>query len=149
MIYGMTVLLCAFTLNPGPHGFCAQDEVDELSRLETSWNDAHLNGDSSALDQLWADDLVVTVPNMNSMNKAQSLAVWKTGRFKFDRYQTSNVKIRVYGDAAVVTGRLQRTRTLGERKLEDDWLYTKTYVKADGKWRVVAFHASPAPADAE
>jgi hypothetical protein len=31
---------------------------------------------------------------------------------KFERYQTSQIKVRSYGDTTVVTGRLLRTRTV-------------------------------------
>lgn len=34
----------------------------ELSRLEETWNQAHLHGDAEALNRLWADDLEVAVP---------------------------------------------------------------------------------------
>lgn len=145
----LVILLFGFSLAPLSAITFRIDEVEEISRLENEWNEAHLNGDASALSRLWSDDLVVTVPNMSSMDKTQSLAIWKSGRFKFQRYETENVRIRVYGDAAVVTGRLQRTRTIGEKKLEDDWLYTKTYVRSEKTWKVVAFHASPAPEEAQ
>lgn len=116
-----------------------------LSQLENAWNEAHVKGDAKTLDELWDVDLVVTVPEMPRMTKTQSLAIWKSGKFKFERYQTSDVHIKIYGDAAVVTGRLQRTRTMGDRKVEDDWLFTKFYVRAKDSWQVVAFHASVAP----
>jgi ketosteroid isomerase-like protein len=121
------------------------DDNKVLSRLEESWNEAHLRGDADALRKLWGKDLVVTVPNMPAFSREQSLAVWKSGKFKLERYETSDVRIRLYGDAAVVTGRLQRTRRMGDRKTDDDWLFTKTYVRSKDGWQVVAFHASDAP----
>jgi ketosteroid isomerase-like protein len=120
-------------------------DTKELSRLEQVWNEAHIEGDANALDALWADDLVVTVPRMPSMSKPDSLAIWRSGQVKFMRYQTSDLTIRVYGDAAVVTGRLQRTRDFKGKTMNDDWRFTKIYIRRDGKWKVVAFHASEAP----
>ena len=119
-------------------------DVKELERLETVWNEAHERGDSNALEALWADDLEVAVPKMPVMTKAEVLGFARSGRMKFLRYATSDVRIRVYGDAAVVTGRLQRTRTLNGNEISDDWRFTKTYVRETGKWRVVSFHASEA-----
>jgi ketosteroid isomerase-like protein len=117
----------------------------ELSRLEAAWNDAHVTGDADALDRLAADDLVVTVPEMPVMTKASSFAVIRGGRMKFDRYETSDTRIHVYNGSAIVTGRLRRTRANSGRTFEDDWLFTKTYVRAaDGRWQVAAFHASNA-----
>src|SRR5689334_18761456 len=78
-------------------------DKNELTRLEAAWNDAHMKGDAAVLAQLWEDSLIVTVPGMAPMNKTDSLAVWRSGQFRFDRYQTAEVDIRIYGDAAVVT----------------------------------------------
>lgn len=118
----------------------------ELQRLEKVWNEAHLHGDAKALDALWADELVVTVPRMQVMNKAQSLAIWKTGRMKFQRYETSDVAFRIFGDSAVVTGRLLRERTFGDKNIHEDWRFTKVYVRLQGKWRVVSWQASESAA---
>jgi hypothetical protein len=82
------------------------------------------------------------------MSKSDALAFANSNRMKFDRYETSDIRVRLYGDSAVVTGRLQRTRTIDGRTMADDWRFTKTYVKQTGRWRVVSFHASdasPAP----
>ena len=117
-----------------------------FTSLETAWNEAHVRGDAATLDQLFADDLVVAVPGMRTMSKADSLGVMASGRMKFDRYESSDTAIRIYDGAAIVTGRIQRTRTVGGRESKDDWLFTKVYVRRAGRWQVVSFHASNAPA---
>jgi Domain of unknown function (DUF4440) len=92
-------------------------------RLERAWNDAHLHGDAGALDRPWSDDLEVIVPKMPPMTKAQ-----------------------VLGFAALVTGRLQRTRTVNDQPVTDDWRFIKVYARHLGSWEVVAFQASEAVA---
>jgi ketosteroid isomerase-like protein len=135
------IILIALSQNPS----VPVSDVSELSRLESEWNQAHVRGDAKVLDGLWADDLVVTVPKMPRFNKSQSLQIWRSGRMKFKNYDTSGVQIRVYGNSAIVTGQLRRTRVLGGRTLNDDWQFTKTYVRGPKGWQVVAFHASDAP----
>jgi len=120
----------------------AARDLKELARLETVWNEAHLRGDAGALDRLWADDLVVTVPDMPVMDKSESLAFIRSGKMKFQRYQTSDLRTRVYGDAAVVTGQLERVRDSANKEFEDDWRFTKVYVRRNGRWQVVAWHGS-------
>lgn len=117
----------------------------ELSRLETVWNEAHMTRDIAALESLWADDLTVAVPSMPVMTKADSIGFLRSGRMKFQRYETSDLRIRVYRDAAVVTGRLQRMRLIGAREANDDWRFTKVYIRRGRKWQVVAWHASASP----
>jgi ketosteroid isomerase-like protein len=134
----LTLILCVRLLaqsNP-------EADAQELKRLETVWNEAHERGDADALDKLWADDMQVTVPKMPVMLKNDVLRFARSGRMKFLRYQTSDVRVHVYADAAVVTGRLQRTRSMNGQEISDDWRFTKTYIRQGGQWRVAAFHAS-------
>jgi uncharacterized protein DUF4440 len=82
---------------------------------------------------------------MRVFTRADSLAMVRSGRMHFARYETSDLRVRTYGDAGVVTGRLRRSRTLGAKVVDDDWQFTKMYVRRDGRWKVVAFSASEAP----
>ncbi len=115
-----------------------------LARLEAEWNAAHVQGDAATLGRIFADDMVVAVPGMRLLNKADSLGMFTTGRMKFDRYESSDTQSRVYGDTAIVIGRIHRTRTVAGKTLDDDWQFTKVYVRRGGGWQVVSFHASNA-----
>ncbi len=119
-------------------------DIRELERLETVWNEAHQRGDADALEALWADDLEVAVPRMPLMTKGAALSFARSGQMKFLRYQTSEIRVRVYENAAIVTGRLQRTRSMNGHEISDNWQFTKVYVRQSHKWRVVSFHASEA-----
>ena len=119
-------------------------DLQELQRLENEWNEAHIRGDSQALGRLWAEDLEVAVPKMPVMKKQQLIDFVSSGRMKFERYETSDLNFRLYGDSAAVTGRLQRKREIGGRSVEDDWRFTKMYERTSDGWRVVSFHASEA-----
>jgi ketosteroid isomerase-like protein len=122
----------------------SEHDKQDLERLEKVWNEAHERGDADVLQSLWADDLEVDVPKMPAMSKTEVMAFARSGRMKFLRYSTSDINIRVYGDAAVVIGRLQRTRTLNGQELSDDWRFTKVYTRHAETWRVVSLHASEA-----
>jgi len=124
----------------------AQPDTDqEFMRLEKTWNQAHLNNDAAALETLWADDLTVMVPGMAAMGKADALSFVKTGRMKFSRYETTDLKVRGYGDMAIVSGNLFRSRTLRGTLREDRWQFMKVYARRSGNWVVVAFTATEAP----
>jgi ketosteroid isomerase-like protein len=141
----ISVWLVALALGQVAGGPASADtELATLARLEADWNDAHVRGDAAALDRLFADDLVVVVPGMRPMTKADSLGVFASGRMKFNRYETSETTFRVYGATAIATGRLMRVRVMAGRSVEDDWRFTKVYVRQAGRWQVVSFHASNA-----
>jgi hypothetical protein len=119
-------------------------ETRNFEHLETVWNEAHEHGDADALETLWADDLEITVPRMTVLTKTDAVKFARSGRMKFLRYQTSDLRVRIYQNAAVVTGRLQRTRSMNGQEVSDDWRFTKVYIREAQNWRVVAFHASEA-----
>ena len=94
------------------------------------------------MGRIFANDVVVAVPGMRLMNKADSLAMFTAGRMKFDRYESSDTQSRVYGDTAIVVGRIRRTRTIAGKTIDDDWRFTKVYLRRTSGWQVVSFHAS-------
>ena len=117
----------------------------ELLALERVWNEGHLKADAEALDGLWADDMIVIVPRMQIMTRTDAIEMVRSGRMRFERYETTDLRARVYKDAGVVTGRLIRTRVMNGRNMSDDWQFTKVYMKISGRWKVVSFHASESP----
>ena len=142
----MTVMVPALVLLLATGGLQPAGSPDEreILGLETRWNEAHLTGDVPALDALCADELVVTVPSMAPMTKADVLGFWRSGRARITRYETTDTRVTVYPGTAIVTGQLHRTRDFSGTVVDDRWRYTKTYARHPQGWRVVAYHASEA-----
>lgn len=137
--------LLAFAAVPSTGWGDSADKSQDFTQLEQVWNEAHVRGDARALDELWADDLIVMVPGMSPMVKSDTLAFARSGRMTFSRYETSNLGIRHFGDVVIVTGKLFRARTLAGAPHEDHWQFMKVYARVKDRWKVVAFSASEAP----
>ena len=140
----IAALLCTAAQAQAPAAATPDQDRARFTQLESQWNDAHLRGDAEALDRLWADELRVVVPRMTPLSKADALSFFRSGRMKFSRYETSELGVRVYGDTAVVSGRVRRARERAGQRVADDWRFTKVYVRTGDAWRVVAYHASEA-----
>src|SRR5688500_5056603 len=138
-----TILVAIVLLHQAPAISKDAFDLKELYRLEDVWNSAHVKGDADALDKLWASDLIVTVAAMPVMKKADALAMVKSNRMPFTRYETSELSVKRFGESALVTGRLQRERLMNGKNVSDDWRFTKVYVMSQGRWQVIAWHASP------
>jgi hypothetical protein len=119
-------------------------DVKDLYRLEDVWNTAHLKGDAETLDRLWDNELIVTIAAMPVLTKADALAMVRSNRMPFTTYETSELSVKRFDGAAVVTGRLRRERTMNGKSITDDWRFTKVYAWSQGQWRVMAWHGSPA-----
>jgi len=54
--------------------------------------------------------------------------------------------VRLYGDAAVITGITTVKGRSGKDAFDGDFQYTDTWIRRDGHWRLAASHASRLPA---
>src|SRR6266487_2824976 len=145
LIGSAAVCFCIAAWVPAEEPLKTSTAADELMQLEKVWNEAHLRGDAATLDQLWADDFELIVPKMTEMKKSEVLAFARSGRMKFQTYETSDIEVRTYGDMAIVTGKMKRVRTLQGQAITDNWQFSKIYRRKNGQWQVVHFQASDAP----
>jgi ketosteroid isomerase-like protein len=114
----------------------------ELIKLEKEWGKAYVNRDLAALDRLEADGIIQTDSDGNVFSKKEDIEEVKTGVLVVTRLVQTDMKVRVYGDAAVVT---YRTTEKGQYRGEDysaQFRYTDTWVEKASRWQVVAAHFS-------
>ena len=74
--------------------------------------------------------------------KADALAQQRSGTVKISSIEPENVKVRVYGDTAVVTSRVDVVGHDGDRDISGIYHYTRVYSRRSGEWKVVSFEAS-------
>ncbi len=77
---------------------------EELLKLENEFARAVANNDAHALDGLLADDWVIVDPDGSITDKARFLGVIKSGVLSHELMETTDLRVRLYGNAAVVTG---------------------------------------------
>jgi hypothetical protein len=114
----------------------------ELMKLEEGWAVALVKPDLPFLERILADGYVATDSEGTVWNKAQSLALLKSGEDKFASCVTDNMRVRVYGNAAVVTGHNTAKETLKGRDISGQTHWTDTWVRQGGLWKCVASHWS-------
>jgi ketosteroid isomerase-like protein len=113
---------------------------EELRTLEKEWALAFVKNDVEAIGRYMADDWVVISPDGNVIDKATFLGLIKSGVLTHDRMEFDEVKVRVYGDTAVVTSRANsKGKFAGEsfRELERS---TDVLVMQMGQWKSVLTH---------
>lgn len=114
------------------------DAKKEIAQLSQQAIDASIKGDTAALDALMADDFTVINPLGEVADKAGHLKVLKDGSLALDSIQPSEVRVRVYGDAAVLTARgLVKGKYKGH-DIGGSVRTTEFYAKQGGKWRCVS-----------
>jgi ketosteroid isomerase-like protein len=114
----------------------------ELIKLEQDWAIAGVKSDVAFLDRILAEDWVFTDPEGVVWTKTQSQAALKSGEDIITSAVNDDMKVRVYGDTAVVTGRWTGKETLKGKDIGGQSRWTDTWIKKAGRWQCVATHAS-------
>ena len=114
----------------------------ELIKLEVGWADAFLKADVAFYDRILADDYMDTDEAGKVWTKAQDIEDLKSGDLKCTSSINDEFKVRVYGNAAVVTGRLTMKAQYKGKDISGQYRWTDTWVKRSGRWQCVATHLS-------
>ncbi len=113
-----------------------------VGQLHNESVQALVRADTAALERIWADDYSFTNPGGNVMDKAGYIGALKSGGLKFETLDIADMKVRVYGDAAIVTGRATVKGKSDTQDINDQVRYTSMYVKRQGRWQAVAMQAT-------
>jgi ketosteroid isomerase-like protein len=115
----------------------------QIMKMERDRAAAVVKGDVSVMEGLTSDDYTLINANGQLSGKAETMNNIRTGVIKLTANEVSDMKVRVYGDTAVVTGKSTAKGTIGGRELKGPVMFTRVYVKKDGKWQSVAFQQTP------
>ena len=138
------VLIVAGLAAPGiaQRGGAAKEEV-ALAELQQKLAKAWLSGDRATVERIIAPDWKYTTPDGRMSDRAAVFAdVFETRRHKIHRVDIDEVTARVFGDAAVVTGRTHGAGEFEGSAYDVVIRFTDTFVRRDGRWQAVASHAS-------
>lgn len=116
--------------------------VEEIGQTEARRVEALLGGDVGTLSHILSDGLTYTHANGRVDTKAQYLASIESGHVKYLTVSLEDTDIRVYGTAAVVTGRVKQKLRVQSGEIDLPVRFTMTYVRLDGRWQAVAWQAT-------
>ena len=108
---------------------------------------ATIAGDLATLSAMMTDDLTYTHSSGALESKAEFLDALKSGKYVY-REITPRRRVRVHGDAAIVSGPCHVVIEPGGKRTEIDLYFTELYVKEGGQWRMALWQSTRLPAPA-
>jgi ketosteroid isomerase-like protein len=109
----------------------------EVMDLENHWGEATVKGDVQALERLYTDEYLAIDPAGATFTKAQDIANVKSGNFKMATFKLDEVKVRIHGEVAVVTGRNTIKAMYMGKDISGAYRFTDVFVKRAGRWQVL------------
>lgn len=145
----LALALALLALSSGAHAQASPDTA-ELHRLLREFLDGASRNDAAVHERFWADDLIYTGSSGRRVGKADIMRdVRGAPAPKPDdprtHYTAEDVRVQLYGDAAVVAFRLVGATTRGGKTEVTRFLNTGTFIKRGGRWQVVAWQATRVP----
>src|SRR5580704_9261634 len=120
-----------------------QTSVEEVIRkLDDERIQAQIHADATALDRIYADDFIGVGPSGTVRTKPQVILDFTSGDLRFQSITTDDVRVRVYGNAAVETDRSTMDGQDKGKAVPHDTRFTRVWIKQQGRWRLVANHYS-------
>ena len=109
-----------------------------LRQIERERGEAIKNKDKAWFERNLADGYIAVNSRGKSFSKAEDIADNLSNTDTMTSDELSDMRVRVYGDTAVVTGRL---RLIGKDKtgaFNRNFVFTDTFINRDGRWQVIS-----------
>lgn len=110
---------------------------EELLKLENEFARAVANNDAAAIDGFLADNWIIVEPDGGIIDKAHFLGVIKSGALSHEKMESSDMRVRVYGNTAVVTALTTSKGKFMGQDFTSCERATDVFVKQNDRWQCV------------
>jgi ketosteroid isomerase-like protein len=119
-----------------------ENTEQEVLRLADAWATAELRGDTTFLESTLADDFIGIGPLGFMLTRQEWLARHQSGDLKYESFNLDEVKVRMYNDAAILTGRQVQNAAYRGNSIQGQFRTTLVFVQQQGQWRLASLQLS-------
>ncbi|HEX7282166.1 MAG TPA: nuclear transport factor 2 family protein [Vicinamibacterales bacterium] len=133
------IVISAWLAFVGAQADAATTLVDLEHRLARAW----VERDRAFIDALLAPEWAVTDASGAVLTKQMVLEqTFASSERRIESMVIDDVKVRIFGEAAVVTGRTRASGSYQGQRATVTLRFTDVFVFRNGKWMIVASHGS-------
>jgi ketosteroid isomerase-like protein len=123
------------------------DDEAALIALANDWMAAWQRDDRARIEEILAPEFTLISSRTDRIvERAEWIALLDQVRNDWFAYE--DVRVDVFGDAAVVRSRMSQRATVGDQPWDATFMLTDVWIRRDGRWQVVARHSSLPPTKA-
>jgi ketosteroid isomerase-like protein len=112
--------------------------------VETEFFEALVNSDVDKFHQIVAHDIVlIDVMSGTEVSGAELANLLKSGDLRFISIDRIAFRVRIYGNAAIITGQTFMAGTFAGHEFKLKSAYTHVFVKESLSWRMVSAQGTP------
>ena len=114
----------------------------EVLHLADTWAAAELRGDTTFLERILTDDYTGIGPLGFMLTKQEWIVRHQAGDLKYESFSLDEVKVRVYSDAAILTGRQVQEAAYRGNPIPGQFRITLVFIQRQGQWRLASLQLS-------
>ena len=118
------------------------DEANAVLQTERDLATAYLESDADAIAPGVMEDYTLINSTGKINRRADYIGEARKNDPKYEIFENYDMKVRVHGDTAVVTGKTHTKGVSGGKPFDFQFQFTDTFVKDGGRWRLLAGHVS-------
>ena len=116
--------------------------VREVQEIKRQYDVAQMANDGAWFERMLAADYVFILADGSVTTKADFVRDMRTKDLVWKSASVKDIKIRVYGDSAVVTGRVFGKGQYEGISLDERQRFTSLWIKRSGRWQGISEHGS-------
>jgi ketosteroid isomerase-like protein len=113
---------------------------EEVLKAEKGFADAIAKNDPEAIGRFVTDDWIIINADGGIIDKERFLEVIKSGALTHEMMESDDIRLRLYGDSAVLTARTRSKGKFMGQEFTTDERATDFFVKIAGQWRCALTH---------
>ena len=117
----------------------AADPADQVREAAKGWTQAAVKQDAAGLKRYMADDLQYAHAGGQTQNREQYIAAVTNGPARYESFTFSDLKIKLYGKTAVLTGFVD-VKMVGQDVFRVRTL--QVYTENNGQWQMAAHQST-------
>jgi uncharacterized protein (TIGR02246 family) len=145
-MYLLSVSLVLLGFLQGTSTPATETTENTVREVEQRFTAALLKKDEVTFAELLADELLHISFDGQVARKAEYMAFFKEGAWQYRKYEPTNVAVKVLGNVAVVTGRVDRAIIINNQETTGAFAFTHVWVRAGNRWCLTTSQVTTVPA---
>ena len=115
---------------------------DEIRRAEKEWVQLSLHDDGAGMGRILADEFTSIRTDGAEKTKTERMNAFRSGNVQTEVLEISDMRIKRYGDTALVTGLATRKDTVAGNARDFQYRYARVWILRDGRWQCVLMQST-------
>lgn len=123
----------------------SRNAEQEIVQMEREFGEALTRRDPKPIERFLADDFSAIIASGDVLDRRQTLAAVTSTDYEIASLRNENIRVRVYGDAAVATARGVVQGRYKGHDASGQFLYTRVWIRGKRSWQAVAAQSTSLP----